>query len=291
MSTSTELSRLLNARNTIRTKLVDLGLAQPSDKLDTCANAISTIEKHSKISAKIVEGESYTIPKGYHDGSGTVSGTSGGGSYELQDKIVTPTKQQQSVTPDTGYFGLGSVTVAAIPEYLHDVRDVNAEAEQVLSGRVYVKSDGSVTTGTMSNNGTVDKTLDTVNGSSYTIPKGYHSGTGTVKIVPETKTVTPTESAQEITPTEGKVLSKVTVARIPTDYVVTTDADAIASEILVDKSAYVKGVKVTGTMPDNGAMNKSMDGLATTSVTIPAGYTSGGTVNLTSAIEEALAAI
>ena len=50
---------------------------------------------------------------------------------------------------------------------------------------------------------------------SYTIPKGYHSGSGKVQIVLETKTVTPTKSAQDITPTSGKVLGKVTVAAIP----------------------------------------------------------------------------
>ena len=44
-------------------------------------------------------------------------------------------------------------------------------------------------------------------------------------------------------------------------------------------------------MPNNGAISKSIDGLTATSATIPAGYTSGGTVSLTSAIEDALAAI
>ena len=44
-------------------------------------------------------------------------------------------------------------------------------------------------------------------------------------------------------------------------------------------------------MVNNGAMNKSIDGLTTTSVTIPSGYTSGGTVSMTTDIETALAAI
>lgn len=80
----------------------------------------------------------------------------------------------------------------------------------------------------MTNNGAVEKTLD-VTTITYTIPKGYHSGTGTVKIALETKTVTPTKSAQDITPTTGKVLSKVTVAAIPDNYVDTSDADAVAA--------------------------------------------------------------
>ena len=53
----------------------------------------------------------------------------------------------------------------------------------------------------------------------------------------------------------------------------------------------MNGVKLTGSMPDNGSATATMDGLTTTSVTIPAGYTAGGTVSLTSDIEEALAAI
>ena len=92
-------------------------------------------------------------------------------------------------------------------------------------------------------------------------------------------------------PSTGKLLSKVSVAAIPNNYVDTGDADAVAANILDSKTAYVNGAKVVGTMPNNGSVSASMDGLTTTSVTISAGYTSGGTVSLTSDIEDALAAI
>ena len=54
----------------------------------------------------------------------------------------------------------------------------------------------------------------------------------------------------------------------------TSDANAVAAELLKDKTAYVNGVKVTGTMPNNGAktlniINKS------TPVTIPTGFHDG----------------
>ena len=294
MSISTELSRIQANRNTIRAKLVELGMATSVDKLDALASAIEGIVNRGAVSVEIVEGTTYTIPAGYHNGSGVVKAitdTEGETEkYKTQAKTVTPTKKQQSVTPDVGYYALSSVTVGAIPNAYQDVSSVNAVAGDVLTGKIYVTADGTVTTGTMPNNGAVNKTLD-VTTISYTIPKGYHSGTGKVQIVLETKTVTPTKSVQDITPTAGKVLSKVTVAAIPDNYTDTSDADAVAANILADKTAYVKGAKVEGTMPNNGATGGSIDGLTTTSYTIPSGYTSGGTVNLTSDIEDSLAAI
>ena len=290
MSIATELSRIQTDRNTIRTKLVALGLVSSTANLDDCATAVNGIENRGAVSASVQEGDTYTIPAGYHNGSGTVSGVSGGGNYSLQSKTVTPTKAQQPITPDSGYYGLSDVTVAAIPDAYQDVSSVTAAAGDVLTGKILVTADGKVTTGTMPNNGAVSKVLDTGT-TTYTIAKGYHSGTGSVKITTEAKTVTPTKESQQVTPSTGKVLSQVTVAAIPSNYIDTSEGDATASDILSGKIAFVGGLKVTGTMPDNGSVAGTMDGLTTTSVTIPAGYTSGGAVSLTDDIKQALAAI
>jgi hypothetical protein len=71
------------------------------------------------------------------------------------------------------------VTVKAIPEAYQDVSSVTAGAGDVLTGKVYVAANGTVTPGEMINNGAVDKTLD-ITTITYTIPKGYHNGSGKV---------------------------------------------------------------------------------------------------------------
>lgn len=283
MSTATEIARLQTARNTIRNKLINLGLAESTDLLDDLADEIDGIANNGAVSATIQEGDTYTIPAGYHNGSGTVSGVAGGGNYTLQSKSVTPTKSQQSITADNGYYGLSGVTVAAIPEAYQDVSSVTATAADVLSPKIVVLSDGTPTAGTMVNNGAVSKTLDaTTNNQTYTVPAGYHSGLGTVDIVLETKTATPTTSSQNITPTTGKVLGKVTVAAIPSNFKDTTNVDATAGDVLSGKTIVTGSGDVEGTMTNNGAVSKTLD--ATTnnqSYTVPAGYHNGsGTVGI-----------
>ena len=54
----------------------------------------------------------------------------------------------------------------------------------------------------------------------------------------------------------------------------TSDANAVAAELLKDKTAYVNGVKVTGTMPNNGAKTLDITDKSTP-VTIPMGFHDG----------------
>lgn len=280
MSISTELARIQEARNTLRTKAVELKIQSGTEKLDELAEDYNGIQNQGQVSAQVKEGETYTIPKGYHDGTGTVSGVSGGGSYNLQSKNVTPTKKPQQITPDEGYYGLSDVSVQAIPSQYQDTSSVTATAQDVLASKIIVTSDGSVTPGEMPNNGTVEETLNTTT-TSYTVPQGYHSGLGTVKVVTEEKTIAPTKQEQEVIPTTGKVLSKVIVGAIPSGYADTTDATADATEILQGETAYAGGNKITGSMTNNGSINKTLD-TTTTSATIEKGYHDGtGSVSIT----------
>ena len=203
MATTQELiTALTGSRNTIRTKLVDFGLVTGTAKLGDCATAVDGIANNGAVDISVQEGESYTIPKGYHNGAGVVKGVAGGGNYTLQPKTVTPTKSQQSITPDQGYYGLSGVTVKAIPENFQDVSATTATAADVLATKVFIAANGTTTTGTMVNNGAVSKTLDATTGNqSYTIPAGYHNGNGKVTVVLEEKTATPTTTTHNIAPT------------------------------------------------------------------------------------------
>ena len=289
MATTQELiTALTTSRNTIRTKLVDFGLVAGTAKLGDCATAVDGITNNGAVDISVQEGESYTIPRGYHNGAGVVKGVAGGGNYTLQPKTVTPTKSQQSITPDQGYYGLSGVTVKAIPENFQDVSATTAAAADVLATKVFIAADGTTTTGTMSNNGAVSKTLDATTGNqSYLIPAGYHNGNGKVTVVLEEKTATPNKNAQNITPTAGKVLSKVTVNAIPKQYGDATGKTVTAAGLLEGEtaigwdSAEEKAVPITGTMPNNGAVGTTLDATKDKqSYNVPAGYTTGGTVSI-----------
>ena len=287
--TAEEYIRIQTNRNTIRAKLVELNLAVSTDTLDKLATAIAGIINRGAVNASVREGETYTVEPGYYAG-GTVAGVSGGGNYNLQEKTVTPTKNAQTVTSDSGYYGLSSVIVNAIPANFQDVSDVTAAAPDVLLGKVIVTADGKVVAGSMPNNGTVNKTLDTST-AKYTFTAGYYAG-GTVQIVLEEKAVTPTKSQQTITPAAGKVLSKVIIEAIPDKYQDVSGVTAAAADVKAGtKFVTADGTLEDGAMPDNGAQNLTIDPLTQSSVTIPSGFTSGGTVTVTDDLLNALKSI
>lgn len=70
----------------------------------------------------------------------------------------------------------------------------------------------------------------------------------------------------------------------------TSDADAVAAEILLNKKAYVNGVKLTGSMPNNGAVNGTIS-TKEGQYTVPQGYHDGsGKVGISSTEQAKLVA-
>lgn len=176
-----EYVRIEAARNTLRSKAVSLGISTSTAKLDELAAAYNAIVNNGSVSAQIKEGETYTIARGWHDG-GTVKGIAGGGSYSLQAKgPITPLKERQTITCDSGYYGLSSVIIGEIPSNYNDTSSVTAQASQVLSMKVFVAADGTVTVGTMPDNGSISSSMDGLSVTSISIPRGYTNG-GTVSL-------------------------------------------------------------------------------------------------------------
>lgn len=65
----------------------------------------------------------------------------------LQSKTAVPSNVPISITPDTGYHGLSSVTIDPIPSSYANITNVTATSNDVLSGKTFVDSNGTARTG------------------------------------------------------------------------------------------------------------------------------------------------
>lgn len=207
MSIASEITRIQRLRDDLRTKLVSLNLADSADDLEACVTAVEGIADNGAVSGNIsTVAQQYAVPAGYHNGQGKVqiasaeqakivegniksgvtilgvTGSYAGDGVTLQEKTVTPTKQSQNIVADEGYDGLSAVTVNPIPANYADVSGVTAAAADVLANKVFVTAAGQETAGTMVNNGAAAGTIDGMVATSYTIPAGYHNGSGTVTL-------------------------------------------------------------------------------------------------------------
>lgn len=131
--------------------------------------------------------------------------------------------------------------IANIPTGV-DTSDATATDGDILSGKTAYLADGTKHTGSMTDRGSVDITLDTST-TSYTVPSGKHSGSGTVKVVTQTKSATPTTSAQTISADSGKVLSSVSVSAIQTQ-TKSVNPSTSAQTVTPDSGKYLTSVSV-----------------------------------------------
>ena len=136
----------------------------------------------------------------------------------------------------------------------------NAAADNVLSGKTFYSNSYTKHTGSMANNGSTGGTISTKAGT-VSIPAGYTTG-GSVSI-------STTEQNKIIA---GNIKSGVTVLGVAGTY--TSDATATAANILSNKTAYVNGAKISGTMTDRGAVAPTALNPGG-SYKIPAGYHNG----------------
>ena len=161
---------------------------------------------------------------------------------DLTGDTVTPDKLLKDMTA----HDKSGATVTGTCTFDVDSTDATVAVAEILSGKTaYAR--GTKLTGTMRNNGAVSGVISTKDGT-YTVPQGYHDGSGKV-VIDETeqekiiakniregitilgvegsmtgtedaksqaKTVTPSTSEQTILPDEGyNYLSQVTVSKIP----------------------------------------------------------------------------
>ncbi len=139
---------------------------------DDDTGLIGTMPNNGPSSTEVVsltaEGAEYTIQAGYHSGLRKIKAV-------ISGLVASVIKAGATVGGVAGTF----------------TSDATATAAQILSGAIaYVK--GNKVAGTMANRGAVNQSLP-INGT-YTIPEGYHDGSGKV-----TQSIT-TKSAQTYTP-------------------------------------------------------------------------------------------
>lgn len=166
------------------------------------------------------------------------------GGETLVDMTGDTATASQILNGYTAHINTGE-QVEGTCTYDSDTTDATAVVAEILSGKTAYANKAKLT-GTMPNNGAVSGTISTKNGT-YTVPQGYHDGSGSVQIsqvernkiiasniksgitilgvqgsysgegaTAQSKTVTPTTSQQTVLPDTGyDYLSQVTVNAIP----------------------------------------------------------------------------
>ncbi len=167
---------------------------------------------------------SYTVPAGYHNGSGKVTAN-------ISNLTAANIKNGTSVGGVTGtYKGLG-----------------NATAAQVLKGKTFSTASLSNASGTMTDNSGKTSTSSYVAGTFKSGTTGYVFAAPSVTGYYTTSTFirVPVSNLSA-----ANIKSGVSVGGVAGTF--TSDATAAAADIISGKTAYVKGSKITGTASSYG---------------------------------------
>lgn len=184
---------------------------------------------------------------------------------KLQTKTVTPTKSQQSVSPDSGYDGLSSVTVNAIPDnYVIPTGTVNITANGThdVSGKASVNvnvpgKEEQTKSVTITANGTVKITPDAGKTlSEVTVITAVESEKPTLNaptIAMNDKTLTITNPA-----TNGNFVTSYRIFNGSAELAVVTSTTVDLSTLLTETGTYSITVKASAPNFNNSAASNSV---------------------------------
>ena len=220
----------------------EIGDAKPEDLLDTRTawvngkRIIGTMPYNFRRDVNLSAGESYTIPVGYHAGTSVVSARS---LYDQTRATATASEIKKGFTAwSNGVKYTGTLDAQADIEEL--IAETNTLQENVLEGhKFFSKPYSTAVVGTMPDH-TGEPPIELRNGDLWNIPAGYYNGLSKIH-VPELSEMTP--------------------------------GTAISSEIVSGRTAWVNGVKLTGSMVNNSPTSNTI--LAGDTYVIPSGYHTG----------------
>lgn len=247
MSIQTEIERLENAKSALKTSITNKGVTVDEGK---------KINEYSALVDSIVE-------------------------LKGQTKTVAPSTSKQTISPDAQYNGLTSVTVNAVtnaidsnivadnikkdvsilgvtgtyaPEEGIDTSDATATANQILEGATaYVN--GEKITGTVAPlTNTGHTSIGISNLEDISVPDSHISLSHTfdeAEMIQAGDRVTFDVQQYKVAGKAGitgdKIMAGNTIFYV--EGTATSDADATANDIVLNKTAYVNGQKITGTIP------------------------------------------
>jgi len=238
--------------------------AQIHTLIDT-SNAV-TGENHNNLTDSVNE-----LVSGYGQGSG-----SGSTTVRLQNKTVSPTISQQTVKADSGYTGLGTVTVDAMTTATQATPSISVNSSGLITASA-TQSEGYVSAGTKSGTKQLTtqaaKTITPSTSSQTAVASGvYTTGAVTVAAIPSSY-VQPSGTLNITTNGTHNVKNYesayVSISSSNTGGIDTSDANATASHILSPYTAYVKGEKVTGNIATKTQNDLTANGAT---ITVPSGY-------------------